>query len=111
MKHGIVLAALLVLCGVAEAERARYDNYRVYKVQIENEQQLEVLQMVDSNPDGYRFWSPPQAVGSTVELVVPPHKFAEFSELSERFIIKSEKFINNLQEYVIQVVCCYLIYN
>ena len=55
MKCGLVLVTLLAICGQALTERARYDNYRVYKVSIENEQQLEVLKMVESNPDGVSY--------------------------------------------------------
>lgn len=36
-----------------------------------------------------------------VELMVPPHKFGEFSELSEKFNLKQRIMINNLQEYVV----------
>lgn len=45
----IIFAAL---CCMAFAEKARYDNYRVYEIQIENEQQLELMNHIEANPDG-----------------------------------------------------------
>ena len=52
MKQIVVFTALLI-CS-AFAEKARYDNYRVYKVSIDTAEQLEVLQMIDANPDGVK---------------------------------------------------------
>lgn len=36
--------------------------------------------------------------GSHIQLLVPPHKFGEFSELTERFDMKTEIVTQNLQE-------------
>ena len=55
MNLGIVVVTLLVLCGTAVAERARYDNYRVYKVFIDTAEQLEVLKMIEASPDGVSY--------------------------------------------------------
>jgi hypothetical protein len=33
-------------------EKARYDNYRVYKIKIENEVQLRLLQEIEKFPNG-----------------------------------------------------------
>jgi Carboxypeptidase activation peptide len=48
----------------------------------------------------YRFWEFPGEVGKNAELVVPPHKFGEFSEITEKFQLKSRLMIKNLQEFV-----------
>lgn len=39
----LVLSVLSVIC----AEKARYDNYRIYKLLIENEEQLNLLRDID----------------------------------------------------------------
>lgn len=33
-----------------------------------------------------------------VELIVPPHKFGEFSELIKKFNLKNRLIVKNLQE-------------
>lgn len=48
----------------------------------------------------YRFWDFPGEKGMKASLVVPPHKFGEFSELTEKFQLKTRQMIKNLQEYV-----------
>lgn len=111
----------MLLCSVAFAEKARYDNYRVYHVAIENDVQLKALielsevsdsvscksekDMVHSCnnflPTQYNFWEAPTATGTTVDLVVPPHQFAHFGEIVEKFNFNAALYINNLQEYFI----------
>ena len=49
----ILLAATISL---AIAEKARFDNYRVYRLNIENELQLSVLQQIEQFPDGVSFF-------------------------------------------------------
>jgi hypothetical protein len=38
-------------------------------------------------------------VGKSTQLIVPPHKFGDWSELVERFGMKVKMLNNNLQEY------------
>ena len=50
------LKLLIVLLGAlfaaVFAEKARFDNYRVYKISIENEKQLETLKAIENRSDG-----------------------------------------------------------
>ncbi|KAG5676180.1 hypothetical protein PVAND_006029 [Polypedilum vanderplanki] len=89
---------ILLLVSLTISEKARYDNYRVFEISIETSQQLQLMEYIESNPDGYRFMEFPGKVGRNAELVVPPHKFAEFEELCSKFSLKSALLINNLQE-------------
>uniref|UniRef100_A0AAG5DJS0 Zinc carboxypeptidase A 1 n=1 Tax=Anopheles atroparvus TaxID=41427 RepID=A0AAG5DJS0_ANOAO len=100
MKFNLVCLALAVLCGAAVAERARYDNYRVYQVRIETDRQLELLKAIEQNPDGYRFWSEPAKVGTEVLLVVPPHLRGHFSEIRAKLALRAELHIEDLQEQI-----------
>ena len=43
----LVLVLALVTC-----EKARYDNYRVYEILIEDDKQLELMQNIENYPDG-----------------------------------------------------------
>jgi hypothetical protein len=45
----------LVFCAItvnAVIEKARFDNYRVYELNIENDDQLNLMKEIDNNPDG-----------------------------------------------------------
>lgn len=46
---GVVLLAVIA---IASAEQARFDNYRVYTVNIGNEKQLDILKEIENYPAG-----------------------------------------------------------
>lgn len=93
---------VLLFVGVALTlgEKARFDNYRVYSIEVENDEQLQVLNELENQQDGLLFLAPPTAKQTFVELIVPPHKFADISELCEKYHMKSDKKIDNLQRFV-----------
>lgn len=94
LKIIIFFAFLVVIFG----EKARFDNYRVYLIEVENDEQLKVLQDLENYQDGLSFMMPPTTnQTSFVEIIVPPHKFADITELFEKFEMKNELKIENLQ--------------
>lgn len=93
-----VVAVFIACFTAALGEKARYDNYRVYSVNVENEEQLKVLNELEAYPDGTRFLESPTGVSQIAELVVPPHKFADIAELFEAYEIKNRIKTENLQE-------------
>ncbi|XP_062559197.1 zinc carboxypeptidase-like [Armigeres subalbatus] len=92
------MALVATMAIAALSERARYDNYRLYRIKIESAQQLEVLQAVEQLGQGYNFWSEPVNVDSEVDLVVPPHMFAEFGELVERYDLQVQLSVSDLEQ-------------
>jgi carboxypeptidase A len=95
----IILIAVTVLYAVA-AEKVKYNNYRVYSVAVENEKQLNLMKEIENNPDGYRFWEFPTTVGRSVDIVVPPHKIAEFQEMVIDNQMKSKMMVKDVQKLI-----------
>ncbi|XP_055682668.1 zinc carboxypeptidase-like [Lutzomyia longipalpis] len=87
----------LFVVGVMCGERARFDHYRVYSVPIETEEQLRLLQEIDANPNGYELWDYPSATGMAIQVMVPPHKRADFAELTANWA-NVHLDVENLQE-------------
>ena len=50
----LLLTFCFVFC-VSCVEKARFDNYRVYEINIENEKQLELMKEIERFPDGVSF--------------------------------------------------------
>lgn len=96
-----VLTIFVACFAIAFAEKARFDNYRIYSVNIENDQQLNVLHDLQNYPDGITFQTIPTRVGQLAHLIVPPHKFADISELFEAYKFKNEIKTKNLQRFVV----------
>ncbi|XP_055308561.1 uncharacterized protein LOC129572592 [Sitodiplosis mosellana] len=97
----LITVAILFACFVAcLGEKARYDNYRVYSIEVENEQQLEVLRDFESGRDGISFLETPTGIQQTAEIIVPPHKFADIGDLFEEQKLKNHVKIANLQTLI-----------
>lgn len=93
----LILATFVACFLLASAEKARYDNYRIYTAKIGNEKQLEILQALENIRDGILFLESPSAVKRSADLLVAPHKFADVTELFESFDIKNEIKVDNVQ--------------
>lgn len=97
MKLVFVLAALVA---VALAEKSRYDFYRVYTVQVNTLEQLDMLRMVQEQDLSYDFWTDVQDIGRPVDIMVPPHKLGEFSDLMDKNAFEHNIKIRNVQERI-----------
>ncbi|XP_063227976.1 zinc carboxypeptidase-like [Bacillus rossius redtenbacheri] len=92
-------AALCLLAGVL-AEKARYDNYRVFRLTPATQSQVEALRALEENPDGLMFWTDVRGSNFSVDVMVPPHKTPEFSELMDELRMDSSLFIADVQKLI-----------
>lgn len=95
--------AIFVVCfwQIVCSEKARFDNYRIYSVNIENDEQLNVLHDLQIYPDGISFRAMPMAVGQNIDLVIPPHKFGDVFEIFETYKFNYRIKVENFQKYFI----------
>ncbi|KFB45620.1 zinc carboxypeptidase [Anopheles sinensis] len=92
---------VLAACAAGgSAEQARFDNYRVYEVSIDTARQLQALQQLELNSDGYSFWESPVQTNMRLSIVVPPHKFAHFEELTTALALKTRLQIEDFQKVI-----------
>lgn len=96
--RSFVLAIFFASFILTFGERARYDNYRIYSVEIRDGKQLKLLQDLESHQDGISFMHSPTSISRKVAMLVPPHKFAYISDLFELNNMKNSIKIDNLQE-------------
>lgn len=85
---------VILFLGQSLASSARYDNYRVYSVNVENVDQFHQLQSIENE---YDFWRSGN-VGQHADIMVAPHKVDEF----ETFIanLNSSIKVDNVQRYI-----------
>lgn len=50
----LIILISLFLCG--NGEKARYDNYRVYEIFIETEDQINLMNEIQRNSDGVKYY-------------------------------------------------------
>lgn len=95
-----IILGLALLCTIVTAvEKARFDNYRVYSFQVNTVDQLMELRKLDGNSDGFEFWKLVD-VGKEADLMVPPHKFADFEELASALKLSYYLKIRNVQDLI-----------
>ncbi|XP_063697373.1 zinc carboxypeptidase-like [Culicoides brevitarsis] len=94
------LLIVLLCVGLTFAAKARFDNYRVMRVTVENEAQLNVLRELENQNSGYMFWETPDAVGRNVDFVVPPHKLDEAESIFAKIGLKPTTLAGNLQSLI-----------
>lgn len=92
------LAFVLFLAVSCFAAKSRYDNYKLYSMQLKTEDQAKAVIELEENTDSYDFWSGASLVRD-VDVMVPPHKFAEFEDFLTRFEIQFHIKVENIQEY------------
>ncbi|EDW13422.1 zinc carboxypeptidase A 1 [Drosophila mojavensis] len=84
------LFVLLATVGFNGAERVRFDNYRLYKANAENAEQLAVLKQLEGSSDSILFLDGVHLVGADVQMVVAPHKVPDVLEILGKAEIKYE---------------------
>lgn len=92
------LAVVLLMAASCFAVKARYDNYKLYSMQLQNEEQAKAVVELEHNTDSYDFWSAVSLVRD-VDVMVPPHKLGEFEDFLNRFNIEFNIKVENIQKY------------
>ncbi|XP_029161889.1 LOW QUALITY PROTEIN: zinc carboxypeptidase-like [Nylanderia fulva] len=93
---------IIVLCtilGLAIAEKARFNNYKVFRLIPTTKSQVEILHEFEVS-DGFSFWEAPSFVGKNVDLMVAPHKLPEFYEIMGQLGIPYQVHIEDIQTLI-----------
>ncbi|XP_076758952.1 zinc carboxypeptidase-like [Xylocopa sonorina] len=93
----IILFAVVAL---ATAEKVKYDNYKVFRVTPQNDEQLEIVNSLGQTSDSYSFWKEVSAVQKYADVMVAPHKIAEFEELMKQHNIPHETYVEDVQTLI-----------
>lgn len=92
------LAVILCLAATCFAAKSRYDNYKLYSMQLQTEEQAKAVVELEKYTDAYDFWSAPSLVRD-VDVMIPPHKIAEFEDFLTRFSIPFHVKVEDIQKY------------
>lgn len=84
----------VILC-----DPARFDNYHIFNVPVENEVQLGEMQKL-AQGDKYDFMYEPVRVGQELKVFVSPDQRIFFEDITERFAIKSQLLVDNVQSLI-----------
>ncbi|KAH0947740.1 hypothetical protein HN011_000538 [Eciton burchellii] len=94
---------ILVLCtivGVATAEIATFNNYKVFRIIPSSVAQVEALRQLDTFSDGFSFWEMPSFAGKQADIMVAPHKLSDFYEIMTQIGAPYITHIDDVQKLI-----------
>lgn len=96
MKYSLIalLSLSLLITGVSLTKK-RFDNYKVYSVKVQNDDQLKILENLERQD--YDFWESP-ILGDVADIMVTPDQEQYFESLMDIHKFESSIKIANLQE-------------
>lgn len=102
LKIGLItlLCLTVVVLETCSAERVRYDNYRVYKIQATDLQGLEILKQMEDTDVVLRFLDGVHKMESAINVVVPPNRVSNFLAILTNNKITYELLEANLQNAI-----------
>ncbi|XP_062120945.1 zinc carboxypeptidase-like [Drosophila sulfurigaster albostrigata] len=98
-----LFASLVVLASVGtsqDSEQKRYDNYRVYELNISNNVQLKIINKLTELSQQYDIWKEYNAHTKQMHLMVNPSEEKRFQLFLRLFNINNELLIPNLQSLI-----------
>ncbi|XP_060660440.1 zinc carboxypeptidase [Drosophila nasuta] len=85
---------------VSPKDQARYDHYRIYNVQFDNEQQIELFQKLEAESDSLTFIGHAREVGQKLSILVAAHRVADFADLLATYKVQHRVLTYNFQEKI-----------
>uniref|UniRef100_A0A2M3ZAH4 Zinc carboxypeptidase A 1 n=1 Tax=Anopheles braziliensis TaxID=58242 RepID=A0A2M3ZAH4_9DIPT len=95
----LIVAALLG-CVTTNPNVARYDNVRLYRFFIETEEQVQMLQNLESISDSYAFMGHARQMNQNLTVMISAHKIAEITELMSRYKLQGTVLLYNMQALI-----------
>ncbi|XP_017893176.1 zinc carboxypeptidase-like [Ceratina calcarata] len=90
----------LAVLALATAEQVKYDNYKVFRVVPQTEEQLEAVKQLGSTSDAFSFWKEPSTLQNFADVMVAPHKIAEFHEIMKKLNMSYELYVPDVQTLI-----------
>lgn len=96
MKYSLIslLSLCLLITGVSLTKK-RFDNFKVYSVKVQNDDQLKILENLERKD--YDFWESP-ILGDVADIMISPDQEQYFQSLVNMHQLESSVKIANLQE-------------
>ncbi|XP_054739831.1 zinc carboxypeptidase isoform X1 [Anastrepha obliqua] len=79
---------------------ARYDHYRVYNVELDTDQHVDIFQKMEQQSDSLTFMGHAREIGQKLTILVAAHKVADFADLLKTYGVKHRILTFNFQEKI-----------
>lgn len=93
-----IILLMVVLLTYCEAEKRRFDNYTLYKIEPKNVDNFIMLQHLQNTDFRYDFWSDPEPSKEFVNILSSPEYKGHLESLLNGNGMKFEITMSNIQE-------------
>lgn len=62
-------------------DKARYDNYRVYRVHLKTVEQVKIFQQIEAHTDSYMFMGHAREANQNLTILAAAHKVADLTDI------------------------------
>ncbi|XP_063366099.1 zinc carboxypeptidase-like [Cydia amplana] len=100
MKPILYLVLLVYLSNTVLSEKLRYDNYTLFKIHVENVEQVKLLQDLQDTDFRFDFWTHPDHPAKFVQVMAGPEDRADLQKLLTENNMNAEISMNNVQEFI-----------
>lgn len=90
----VVLLGAIYLVNGAD-DKARYDNYRVYRVYLDTDQHVKMFQDIEEQRDSYSFIGHARHTKQNLTIMVSAHKIAEMTDLLQTYNVSHAIKVSN----------------
>uniref|UniRef100_A0A1B0DBQ1 Zinc carboxypeptidase A 1 n=1 Tax=Phlebotomus papatasi TaxID=29031 RepID=A0A1B0DBQ1_PHLPP len=94
----LIVSVVVISCGIED--KARYDNYRIYRFHLATEDQVRIMQELDLKSDSFIYFGSARYPIQNLTIIAAAHKVPEIEDLCERYQITHEVLVYNLQEKI-----------
>ncbi|XP_055637864.1 zinc carboxypeptidase-like [Toxorhynchites rutilus septentrionalis] len=108
----LIISALAIICIIptvcfaceppasSHSNKARYDYFRIYRLFLETEVQVNLMQQMENRSDSYTFMGHARHANQNLTIMVAPQKIAEITDLLERYSIQGSVLLYNIQDII-----------
>ncbi|KXJ71765.1 hypothetical protein RP20_CCG019741 [Aedes albopictus] len=96
----LLLVVIIIGAAYSLPDKLRFDNHRVYSVNVDNKLQLYALQDLEATPNEFTFLDVPSVTNSNVQIVVSPAKQRKFDLLCAELKLDPILVSSNLQSAI-----------
>lgn len=75
---------------------ARYDNYRVYRIHFDTDEQVQIFQELETQSDSCMFYGHARKPGQDLTIMVAAHKVPDVADILDRFNVQHEILVSSI---------------
>lgn len=84
----VVFLGIFTLFNSIQADKARYDNYRLYRFHLKTVEQVKLFQEIEEQSDSYTFYGHAREPEQKLTVMVAAQKIAEVHDIMKRFDVE-----------------------